>query len=398
MPDPAYYPITDESFVPEYDGAPLSYIGIEFAVPAYYGPTDPRAARNWETPTIVEATVEEAVDFLRDREWFESRVRQAATAEEEAREAFERAMADAHAAYRAAWSEYLPVHNELTRRAQATLVAFDAHEESMKADKARQDQQAQSDEDARLGAREYVIRRPRETGKLNYDSDVPTVHLVTCSTLKHPNTQSSYAARHRKPVRVAEAFEALMQGGALLATRGKGATWLPADQGEARLPGKVCGRCRAEVGLMAHDPVAYLAWRDQTESIQPDLAPSGRRLDTLFHQVRIPFHRYATQPNLWAVAGSTQEENYQRNGCIQSYETLIAWVHRNKDDSKIYASPGVGDHLEKLAESLAKVGLAVRRVADPANDQEDASEQLSDYYLAVRYMTDAEKRRRKEAR
>lgn len=319
----------------------------------------------FEAPDMISATPEEAGAWNTAYNALSARVCRADAALDRARHAWERAKEEAAAERKAAWQDYASVQKgiELRQDLLLDLRVLRIEEEARAAREATD--AALRAEDEQLGPREFLVTRPRLRNQQGTHMDVPTIHLVGCPSTKRMKSLP-------QPVRMADAFEALLEGGKRYVM-----TWRWEEGvGDERFFGEVCNRCAAEAKILDAYPVAYTEWRDKAESIQPPLPRTTYAAYTrFFARLGVPVTRAGTSGFFRMESGT--EEKMRRDGVITQHEGLLGW----SDGKYRKADP---EQLETLRTALKKEHMTARY----ANEEKDL--------VAFRLMTKAEIRRVEE--
>jgi len=394
------YPSLDD-----YGAAPHDYLTAS-AEPASFGPLDPESGvqeQYRDLAVIVPLADLEHRQIRVGSQALEAELMRISRRLEEDRELWERAKARATEDFTHARARYAPLE-QLLRQRSAEVLAGQAAAREMEEHRAQERAAAaQAAEDAELGPRDFVVRRPRDTGQHSSEMDVPTVHLATCGTLKDARESGPSSRRVQwRLVRAAEAFEALMDG----ATRRRKrlSAWDKDPDGE-RLEGKVCRSCKPGERLAEVAPETYAAWEARMDAVQPKTAPTAAALIRDLGKVGVRVQKFASRPDMWAEA-RLWAENLRRDGLLAPYETVIGYLVQPEGESSPVWADGVLERLPELAPLAARAGLAVRAVQRPVQTWEEAQRKaegledtpLSEYYLAVRRMTRAEIKRERETR
>jgi len=314
---------------------------------------------------IIDATEDEA------RHWTDAhavlRTRMAAIEADvlRARDAWEKAKQQAVEARKSVWENYAPVQAEIERRMED--IAEQRTQELERRAQALRDEEERklAAEDAVLGLREYLVTRPRLRGQESPTMDVPTVHLVGC-----PNTKRMRSLPD--PVRIGEAFEALMDGGAPYYKAGW--SWEPRP-GEQRLFGEVCSRCGIEERFLAAFPDTYLDWRERAESVvRPLPRETWTTTNKLFAELGI---NRARQGEEGYGRPSDLENEFRKKGTIAAHEGLLYW-----SDGKYRRENA--EKTEELIRALEEKGMTGRVL------EEDKT------LIAYRFLTKGELRAKAE--
>lgn len=331
---------------------------------------------SWEDwyPTILEATEEEAREWsekfqhLSDKAWLARKAIDDAAAE------FRKLVEQVREGLRKEYDAYLPVQEEIERRQGLVEELREKAEEERDRSAQEAADALLAAEDAEYGPRLFLVTRPSQRGQDKADMDVPTIHHVDCGVAARLSSKPD-------PVRIGDAFEALMEGG-LLATK-RFYTWGPDKEKGIRLPGVACERCQAFELLKAHAPETFMDWLERTESSQrgslPPATYTGEK--RLFEKLGLP--QWTSYPSTPGWVRAARAEAYREHNQVGDDEALIGWVEQNAD-GKPTIVPNV-DRLKKLFGVLPPRGYEVRWLHNPP--QYDPEEGVCDIYVAVRPMS-----------
>ena len=341
---------------------------------------------SWSTPEVVEATQDEAAEWRRQFTLFAEGMEKAEAKVTVATAVFRKIVEEARAEAQAAWDTYQPVHVELERRLEQVQEqreeAARAHEKALQEAAAA----AQAAEDAELGPRSFYVTRPSQRGQDGRDMDVPTVHHVSCGIARR-------LKRLPHPVRIAEAFEALMDGGNV-AKRWISNVYRAEERTEKRLPGAVCERCPAFDELKAHAPDTFMDWLQRTESQQfapmPPDTYTGKK--SLFKKLGLPMAEHYSEKEGWSLVS---DKIYREPNAMVDGERLVGWLglrekHDGGTELRVVKAP---ERLAKIFDLLPPRGFAVRWIHEPEN----FGGGVCDCAVAVRPMSKWEIRQRKES-
>lgn len=329
-------------------------------------------------PGVMQATEEEHAEWNTAFRRFADQMKKASGAMQKAIADLEAATEHIRKVAQEAWKDYEPVHLEISSRMAAVekLRDQDAEEKDRKAQAAAE--AALAAEDAKLGPRLLLVTRPSQRGQNGPKMDAPTIHHVDCSTVKRLKCVPD-------PVRVPEAFEALMDGG-LMATK-QFYTWEPNPQMGVRVPGSACERCQAFTLLRSHAPDTFMDWLERTEKEQrPAMPPATYKGNkALFENLGLGQVSYDASQAGWA---RVSDNYYRAHNAMADDEILIGWVEKG-DDGKRRVSSDV-EKLKPLFDLLPPRGVEVRWVHEPSEFYSDGK--VSPYSVAIRFMSKWAKR------
>jgi len=318
------------------------------------------------------ATDEERATWGKAYETFTAEIQRADDNLSAARAAWETAQGLHSAAIEDAWNDYAPTDAAVTeRRDEVVEMRLEAEAAERRA-QAQAAQDAQDREDAELGPRTWVTYTPyRRSVKVAPDMMVPVIHVAGCKVTgghEHLPYANEYKEARRPQV------EEVLLAGAFRYARGSATT--------DKLPTKLCGRCKPQESLHKALGTVYDDWLEGVESIQ-DPMPTEKGMATAL-KLKDEWRTRQT-PGYSLVS-----DKYQRaENLIEPHEVLIGWYDPDRN-SILPNEPA----LERLLEILPDRGFAARRIKEPAAFR--AGDKISDTGVAVRRLTKAEIRRRKE--
>lgn len=331
---------------------------------------DGTGEKEWH-PEVIQATPEEVAGWEKEFAALADGMTEAAERVEEARSAYESAVEEARKGAQRAWENYRVVHETIWDR----IKEVEALREEDQATKAKALQQAAdaalAAEDAELGPRTFYVTRRSQRGQDGPTMDAPVVHHVDCETAKR-------LSRLPDPVRIEEAFDALMEGG-------MGAVkilhvYTPTPDAP-RVTGMACEKCKAFALLRAHAPEIFDAWLKEVESAQrATMPPQTHNGDiTLFKRLgleRVPPGVPVKKPG-WS---RINDRYYREHNNMADDEVLIGWVEPGKLSSERVVASDT-DRLKTLFDLLPSRGFEVRWIHEPDQDE------VSPYSVAIRPMT-----------
>ncbi|MFC4328293.1 hypothetical protein ACFPC0_10695 [Streptomyces andamanensis] len=287
---------------------------------------------------------------------------------EAARAAWEAAQKAHHNVLKAAWEAYEPTDRVIAGRRDEVNEMRDKAEQELR----EAAQEAKDKEDAELGPRTWVTYEPNVAlVKNSPDMAVPVIHLAGC---KVTEGREDYTYKDEYRYARKDDVEVVLLKGAPRYARGRATP--------DRLPTKLCGRCKPHESLHEALGETYEEWRRELESIQ-EPAPTHAGMAGVLG-LKDEWRRYKTDG--YTVTSSTY---YREENLIEPYEELIGWY----DGEREVVVPNE-EKLARLEEILPGRGFAVRRVKSPAAFH--TGKEWSDTAVAVRRLTKAEKRQRKE--
>lgn len=338
------------------------------------------SGEDW-APTILSAAPEEVQEWTEKFQHFSEMVQLADKTIGKAASEFRELVNQVREGVQKEYAAYLPVQEEIERRRdRVEELREQADEERDRAAQEAADALLAA-EDAEYGPRLFLVTRPSQRGQNKSDMDAPTIHHVDCGV-------AARLSRKPDPVRIGDAFEALMEGG-LLATK-RFYTWEPDKEKGIRLPGVACERCQAFELLKAHAPETFMDWLERTESSQrgslPPATYTGEK--RLFEKLGLP--QWTSYPFTPGWVRAARAEAYREHNQVGDDEALIGWVEQNADGKPTIVSNV--DRLKKLFGVLPPRGYEVRWLHNPP--QYDPEEGVCDIYVAVRPMSKWAIRRR----
>lgn len=324
-------------------------------------------------PEIVQATEQEQAEWSAAFLRFTEEMKKASGAMRQAIADLEKATEHVRKVARAAWKDYEPVHVEIGNRVAAVdeLRRRNADEKIRRAQEA--EDAALAAEDAELGPRLLLVTRPSQRGQYGPRMDAPVIHHVDCGIAKR-------LSHLPDPVRIAEAFQALMEGGLLAVKRNY--RYEPDRREEVHVPGAACEHCQAFVLLRSHAPETFMDWLERTEKVQrapmPKFTYSGNKL--LYKKLGLDQVSHAAPQSGWA---RIPDDHYRRHNCLAADEVLIGWVEKGTDGKRHVRSDP--ERLKSLFEILTPRGVEVRWIHDPMNS--GSEKVVSSDVVAIRFMS-----------
>ncbi|MEU9405541.1 hypothetical protein AB0E08_07540 [Streptomyces sp. NPDC048281] len=347
---------------------------VHFVTDKVVDPYDTGSEDSWYAEHAARATPEEHTAWTGAYQTFTGAVSRADDDLKAAQAAWEAAQARHSAALQDAWNDYAPTDAVIYERQDEVVTMRRQREDDERAAQTRAAQQAQDQEDAELGARTWVTFTPlyNHGMKVKPDMMVPVIHLAGCKITKG-SERLPYTNEYRY-ARKAEVQETLLEG-AFRRERGRTTS--------EKLPTKLCGRCKPHESLRKALGYVYDEWLEGVESIQdpmptPDGTPNALGLKDEWR---------SRSKDGFTTVSSTY---YRDEGLIEPYETLVGWYDAER--RIVWDAP---EKLAELEQLLPERGFAVRRVKEPKAF--NVGDKLSQTGVAVRRMTKAEIRRRKEA-